>query len=187
MSRSYKACDAKGKGSLQTDDSAWSFGDWFCFFFFAVRCMVGGNQVDGSICKSLNNRLTVLFGTERRIHFRKCSMLKDCVFRQCKMMRCGFGVKFCTHFLISTNQIDRDTGADMLDHNIGAGFQCQHAVSCNQRFFCNGRRTVDAKRIGYLSVADSVVADERRIFFVKADRYVKLCRFFHCVEAEFCV
>ena len=26
MSRSYKACDAKGKGSLQTDDSAWSFG-----------------------------------------------------------------------------------------------------------------------------------------------------------------
>lgn len=146
----------------------------FAFSSLLCRCMVGGNQVDGSICKSLYNRLTVLFGTERRIHFRKCSMLKDCVFRQCKMMRCGFGVKFCTHFLISTNQIDRDTGADMLDYNIGTGFQCQHAVSCNQRFFCNGRRTVDAKRIGYLSVADSVVADERRIFFVKADRYVKL-------------
>ena len=147
MSRSYKVCDTERKRSFQTNDSTWCFGDRLLFFFFAVWSMVGSNQINRSICKSLNDSQTVLFGTERRIHFRKCSVLKDGVFCQCKMMRCGFRVKLCAHFLISTNQIDRDTGADMLDHNIGTGFECQQAVSCNQRFFSNRRRTVDAEGI----------------------------------------
>ena len=109
--------------------------------------MVGSNQINRSICKSPDDRLTVFFGTEWRIHFRKCAVLKNGIFRQCKMMRCGFGVKLCAHFFISTDQINGDAGADMLDHNIGAGSECQQAVSCNQRFFSNRRRTVDAEGI----------------------------------------
>ena len=132
MSRSYKVCDTERKRSFQTNDSTWCFGDRLLFFFFAVWSMVGSNQINRSICKSPDDRLTVFFGTEWRIHFRKCAVLKNGIFRQCKMMRCGFGVKLCAHFFISTDQINGDAGADMLDHNIGAGSECQQAVSCYQ-------------------------------------------------------
>ena len=147
MSGSYKVCDTERKRSFQTNDSTWCFGDRLLFFFFAVWSMVGSNEIDGSVCKSPDDCLAIFFGTEWRIHFGKGAVFKDGIFCQSKMMWCGFCVKVCPHFPVGTDQIDRDTGTDMLDHNIGTGFECQQAVSCNQRFFSNRRRTVDAEGI----------------------------------------
>ena len=75
-----------------------AFGDRLFFFFFTVWCMVGSNEIDGSVCKSPDDRLAILFGTKRRVHFGKGAVLKNGIFRQCKMMRCGFGVKLLRPF-----------------------------------------------------------------------------------------
>lgn len=52
MSGSYKAGDTERKRGFQTNDSTWCFGDRLFFFFFTVWCMVGSNEIDGSVCKS---------------------------------------------------------------------------------------------------------------------------------------
>ena len=57
MSRFYQAGDAKGKGSFQAGDAAWSFGKRLgCsatltafFFFFAVRSMVSSDHINGTV------------------------------------------------------------------------------------------------------------------------------------------
>ena len=69
----------------------------------------------------------------------------------------------------------------MLDHDLCTGTKCQQTVSGNKRFFCNRRRSVDAQRIGYRSVVDSVCFNKCRIFFMKTDRKVKCLRLFHCL------
>ena len=49
MSRFYQAGDAKGKGSFQAGDAAWSFGKRLFFFFFAVRSMVSSDHINGTV------------------------------------------------------------------------------------------------------------------------------------------
>ena len=99
MPRSYKTCDAKCKRSLKTSDSAWCFCKRVILFFHAMWSMIGGNEVNGSVCKTFDDLLAVLCGAKWRIHFGQRSVSQKCLISQSKMMRCCFSMNIRPHFL----------------------------------------------------------------------------------------
>ena len=71
----HKLCHRKAESSLKTDDSARSFPyRKNCLFLRAVRSVVGGDHVDGTVLDSLDNALAVLRGSKGRVHLRHCAM-----------------------------------------------------------------------------------------------------------------
>ena len=133
--------------------------------------MIGGNEVNGSVCKTFDDLLAVLCGAKWRIHFGQRSVSQKCLISQSKMMRCCFCVNFSTEGFKSADHFYRDTRADMLDNNICAGAKCQKTITGNQRFLGNGRGTIDAKLFRYSTVIDSIILNKRRIFLMETYRY----------------
>ena len=90
-------------------------------------------------------------------------------------------MQICSHSFKGTYQFNGLSGADMLDYDLCTGTKRQQTISGNKRFFSNRRRSVDAQRIRYRSVVDSVCFNKCRIFFMKTDWKVKCLRLFHCL------
>ena len=51
-------------GCFKTDDTEWRMIEFNQFCSCCMRCMVGGNNSDRTICESLNQCLTVFFSTK---------------------------------------------------------------------------------------------------------------------------
>ena len=101
----------------------------------------------------------------------------------------GLRVEVGAKALEDADQFHGSAGADMLDDHVGAGAQGKHTVPGHQRFFSDGRRTVDAELFGNRAVVDPVVFNEGGILFVEADRYIQFFRPVHgfveeCAVAE---
>src|SRR5579875_995053 len=60
---------AQGKGRLKPYNAERSGFKLRLFLMSGMRSMVGGDAVYGAVCQSLFNRLTVLCGTQGRVHF----------------------------------------------------------------------------------------------------------------------
>ena len=63
--------DTKSQCGFQADDAARCFGKRFCFLLCAVRCVVGGNDVDDAFLSAAENLLFILKRAKRRVHFRQ--------------------------------------------------------------------------------------------------------------------
>ena len=160
MSLFYKRSDSKTEGSFKSCDTAWRFCERFRLFLSAVWGMISSNQIDGSIFESLNDLLSILLCTERRVHLGKCTVFQKGLFRQCEVMWSSFSVNVSTELLCCADKFYRISGTDMLDDNSSTASKSKHTVTGNHNFFSDCRRTNNTKLGRSFSGIDSVVCNE---------------------------
>ena len=86
-----------------------------------IRC----NEIDGAVCQSFYDGEAVLLFAQRRIHLCKGAVSEHRLIGQCEMMGRSLGVEIGAHCLEHADPFNRATGADVLDHRVGAGAQGQ--------------------------------------------------------------
>ena len=58
--------------------------------FHGMRCMVGGQQIDGAVSYGCDGCLAILFGAQRRIHLGESAVFQQCFIAQRNVVRCSF-------------------------------------------------------------------------------------------------
>ena len=133
--------------------------------------MVGGNHVNGAVCQTCNECLTVLLRAQRRIHAGVDAVGQHVILCQCQMVRGCLGVHICTARLAGANQRNGFGGADVLERNARARHQGELDVAGNH-FFLRGRHRAEYIEFlcGFAAVVDAGRQDIRRIFLVERQR-----------------
>ena len=76
--------------AFKTNDAVRSIEETKVLLFHGMRCMVGGQQIDGAVSYGCDGCLAILFGAQRRIHLGESAVFQQCFIAQRNVVRCSF-------------------------------------------------------------------------------------------------
>ena len=116
------------KGGFQTDDAEGAAGKSLCLFFRAVRSVIRGDHIDGTVFYPFDQRVAVFCAAEGRIHL-KASILLQVVFAENQVMGSGFPADVGASFFGLSQNFYRFFCGDVADVVSGAGLFRQFRIS----------------------------------------------------------
>src|SRR5690606_32418752 len=97
--------------------------------------VIGGDEVDGAVFKSLDERDPVFVGAQRGIHFAIGIVVADTFVGEGEVVGGGFGGAAHAALFGAAEDVDRVSGADMLHVDVAAGEGGEDDVSGNDDIF----------------------------------------------------